>query len=204
MLKFTEEYLRNHNLWFSSDMHYDHKNIIRYSNRPYTNLKHMQEGMIQNWNLRVQPNDTAFIVGDFSFAKDEMDIFVILNRLNGNIILIKGNHDHQHTINAFKKSIHVKGIYDLLDVKVYDPDAQGNYQHLVLCHYPMLLWNKSHFGSWNIFGHSHGNLIDESGAARLDVGVDTNHMMPYSYEDIKKILSNKDIPALDHHVKGGR
>lgn len=204
MLKFTKDYLEHHDLYLSSDMHFGHANIIRYSKRPYQYITDMDEGLIENWNSKIKPGDTAFILGDFSFYKDEDLIFSILNRLNGNIILVKGNHDHQHTINAFKKSQHIKGIYDLLDIKVYDPDAHGCYQHLVLCHYPMLLWNKSHFGSWNCYGHSHGSLKDYSGAARMDVGVDTNNMMPYSYEEIKQILSNKKIPVLDHHVKDGR
>jgi len=78
--------------WFTSDTHFGHANIIRYSNRPYDTTEEHDEALIANWNFSVQPNDEVYHLGDFSFGNKAMEI---LPRLNGIIHLIKGNHDHR-------------------------------------------------------------------------------------------------------------
>jgi len=75
-------------IYFTSDTHFDHENIIKYCNRPFKDVNHMNESMIENWNNTVNDTDTVMHLGDFSFKSDKF-----INRLNGNITLIKGNHD---------------------------------------------------------------------------------------------------------------
>ena len=82
------------NVWFTSDPHFGHANIISYCARPYTDVNHMNEMLILNWNAVVQPEDTVYVLGDFSMSLTYME--TVTPRLNGKKILICGNHDHCH------------------------------------------------------------------------------------------------------------
>lgn len=63
-------------------------------------------------------------------------------------------------------------------------------QKITLCHYAMRAWNCSAHGAWQLFGHSHGNLV--AVGKQIDVGVDTNNFMPYSYEKICEIMKTRE------------
>jgi len=80
--------------WFTSDTHFGHNKIIEYCKRPFKSLEEMNETLIKNWNEVVKTDDTVFHLGDFSFR----GFHTYKNRLNGNIILVQGNHDSsEHT-----------------------------------------------------------------------------------------------------------
>jgi calcineurin-like phosphoesterase family protein len=79
-------------IWVVSDTHFNHENIIRYSNRPFDNVHHMNETMVENWNKIVKPEDIVYHLGDVYFSK-KPDSTMILSRLNGRKRLILGNHD---------------------------------------------------------------------------------------------------------------
>jgi calcineurin-like phosphoesterase family protein len=70
---------------------------------------------------------------------------------------------------------------------------------IVLCHYAFEVWNKRHFGSWCLHGHSHGTLPSPDHMARYDVGVDNNDYFPVSYEQVKFIMTRKVFKPIDHH-----
>ena len=75
---------------------------------------------------------------------------------------------------------------------------------IVLSHYPFLTWNKSHHGSWNLHGHSHGSLITsrpDSGhpARRLDVGVDVWGFAPVSLDKLIDVMQDRAGETVDHH-----
>lgn len=79
------------NIYFTSDLHFGHKNVIPYCNRPYKDLEEMHEAIITIWNETVKEGDTVYVLGDFSLNKRwSQDITPLLN---GNKILISGNHD---------------------------------------------------------------------------------------------------------------
>jgi len=89
------------NIWFISDTHFSHFNIIRYCNRPFKSLEQMDKALIRNWNERVKPDDLVFELGDFNFKnsaggkKGEGTMIKASDyekRLNGKIIHIRGNH----------------------------------------------------------------------------------------------------------------
>jgi calcineurin-like phosphoesterase family protein len=193
-------------LFFTSDMHFGHKNIIKLCNRPFGSLEEMHERIIYNWNNTVSHDDIVFILGDLGYKTDKSWVANILSRLSGQKILIKGNHDHDKFIPY--DSLHC--VYSgLLDIEVSDLDVKGKYQRITLCHYPMLSWNQSHRGAWNLFGHWHtGKVVDYKEiqevsdyvfeeyrhASKLrkfqyDVGVDGNNFTPISYNQIKKIFN---------------
>lgn len=160
--------------FFTSDTHFGHANIVRYCNRPFDSIEEMDEAIISNWNRVVSKSDTVYHLGDFSFK----DPFIYKKRLNGKIVLIRGNHDHK-----FKNLQKIfDSVYDLLSLKLH-----GYY--LVLSHYSMRVWDRSHYNSYNIYGHSHGRL-PEYGKS-YDVGVDSNNYTPINFGDLMEILDTK-------------
>jgi calcineurin-like phosphoesterase family protein len=183
--------MNGENVWFTSDTHFGHKSIIQYCNRPWGFVHQMDEGLIQAWNDRVKPSDDVFHLGDFSFHNAQYTIDNILPRLSGRLHLIEGNHDKimrkhpdQFTSMAKLKNVKVDG------------------KMLVLCHFPLLSWEGRHKGWWHLHGHCHGNLPDDPGAARLDVGVDANNYAPVSFWSIQRRLEARVDKPVDHH--GGK
>jgi calcineurin-like phosphoesterase family protein len=130
------------NLFATADEHYFHKNIIKYDGRPFTSMEEMHDALISNHNSIVTKRDLTIHVGDFSFAdKDETE--KIIKRLNGQHIFVRGSHDYW-----MKKDPSYREIFE----------KKFNKEHLVFCHYAMKIWPRSHYGSWLIHGHSHGDL----------------------------------------------
>lgn len=175
--------------WFTSDNHYYHKNVMKYSNRPFNSVEEMNESMIEQHNDVVDENDTVWFLGDFGFASP-LKIENILKRLKGNKFLILGNHDRQFRKNR-KRFLHddmFKGIYDYKEINV-------GKQPIMLFHYGMRIWNRSHHGTWLLYGHSHGRLPPYGKS--LDVGVDDKHISddyrPYSFEEIKTFMDSRKI-----------
>lgn len=94
------------NIWFTADDHFNHSNIISYCNRPFKTLEEMNNTLIKNWNSRVKPDDTIFVIGDLLFRNSPggkrgegttQKTIDFIKQLNGNIIVIKGNHDKNNT-----------------------------------------------------------------------------------------------------------
>lgn len=162
-------------IYFSSDHHFGHRNIIKYCNRPFTDVDHMDSVMINNWNSVVTPNDTVYYVGDFQIHPDSNKY---LPRLNGKKILIKGNHDYEHK--SILKSLHWHEQHDILVMNAHNTK-------IILCHYGMRVWPKAHKGSVMLYGHSHNRLPGTSHSC--DVGVDAWNYTPVSFMDIKKRLN---------------
>jgi len=172
-------------IWFTSDTHYGHANIIKYCNRPFKDVEEMNQALITNYNSVVRPEDTVYHLGDFAFMPVDK-VLSILSRLNGNKFLMFGNHDKviRGAVGAFKPKFHT--ISDYMEINV-----DGT--KIVMCHYPMLTWNGSGRGSIMLHGHAHGNtnyghLKD---AKILDVGVDCHNYFPLSADDMFRIMSKK-------------
>lgn len=177
-------------IWFTSDTHFGHTNVIRYSNRPYRDKEEMDEAMIANWNARVQPGDLVYHLGDVFFCQESVAAS-ILRQLNGQKFLIYGNHDK-----VIKRSERLRQMF-VKCVDYHEVTIEG--QSIVLCHYPMITWNKSHHGSWMLHGHCHGNLRYPFEAKIHDAGVDPNNYVPISFNDVKRIMATKRFSAVDHH-----
>jgi len=172
--------LNSSKLFFTSDLHFGHKNIINFSNRPYTNIETMDDALIRNWNAVVPHDGIVFILGDFSFYNGTYTKY-LLGELNGRIILIQGNHDKQ--VSMFKE------VHQLLDIKVVD-NINGNFggcTHLTLCHFQLFTWNRKHHGAKHLYGHSHGTSPHKDFAS-LDVGVDCWDYTPVSYKQLTDVL----------------
>lgn len=184
-------------VWFTADLHIGHSAVIRYARRPFANVDEMNEALIKNWNDCVSPKDDIYVLGDLSFCSLSRTISY-LSRLNGRKYWIFGNHD--------KKLRNREGILqffewgkDLTTIKIPDSDAYQGQQRIVLCHYAMRVWDKSHFGTWQLYGHSHGSLPDDRHSLSMDVGVDNCNYRPISYEEIKTKMKLKTWKPIDHH-----
>lgn len=175
--------------YFTSDWHLFHANIIKYSNRPFKDSAEMNAVIQQRLNEKVKEKDWLYFLGDMAFTRYPDHLHRWLDGLRcQNICVIRGNHDKTATDirNRFR------WFKDINEITV-----EG--QKIVLCHYAMRVWNKSHFGAWHLYGHSHGSLPDDPNALSMDVGVDTNNFYPYSMEDIKKLMNKKSFKPIDHH-----
>lgn len=164
-------------IWFTSDTHFNHEGAIEYCNRPFKSVEEMDETLISNWNKLVQPRDHVYHLGDFGFGHNDI-IKKYRYRLRGKIHLILGNHDYKN------KTHRLTGVFtsisDLMTLK-------HNNKKIVLCHYAMRVWDSSHFNSWQLFGHSHGNL--QGAGKQFDVGVDSFDYKPISFEKVEEIMA---------------
>jgi calcineurin-like phosphoesterase family protein len=184
-------------LFFTSDTHFGHKNIIKYTDRPFNNVKEMDEILINRWNEKVGENDLVFHLGDFALGK-EADCQRILERLNGHKVLIKGNHEKCVMSKSYNRELFDGGIYELLEIKINDEEVSNEFQDITLCHYTMKTWNKSHRGSWQLFGHVHGALDNDPSLSpnQIDVGVDSHNFYPISYQEVKEIITKNNLSKI--------
>lgn len=165
-------------VFFTADTHLGHNNIIRYCKRPFDSIEEMDDAIISNWNKVVKNNDEVFHLGDFAFK----DFVSYRSKLNGRIHLILGNHDIRN-IKILRDVF--EGVYQLHYKKIYGVS-------IVMCHFAMRVWHKSHFNSWQIYGHSHGFMSDDDNFGKVyDVGVDKNNFTPVSFDLLKEIMDKK-------------
>ena len=175
---------------FTSDTHFYHANIINFCTRPFANVETMNEALIENWNAVVGVDDIVFHLGDFCFG-GSAEWTNILNRLNGKIYLIVGNHDLKNLR---------KGYYKRFEDVVMQMHIEVDKQRIYLNHYPFLCYAGAYNGAWQLFGHVHTceNNIGKD-APRLnmifptqyDVGVDNNNFMPVSFDQVKQIIEKQ-------------
>jgi calcineurin-like phosphoesterase family protein len=180
------------NLYFTSDLHLGHQKSILYCNRPFTTADEMDEELIQRWNDKVLPNSTVYVLGDLAFHRSKDEIVDILRRLKGNIVYIVGNHDKKPVLDALDQ-LGIK-VYQLKDIVVQDPEMEHGQQCITLCHYPMISWNKSHYGAWQLYGHHHGSkngFENKLTYAQLDVSVEAHDYTPISYEEVKTLITKQ-------------
>ena len=84
-------------IFYTSDDHFGHQKIIELSDRPFSSVDEMNEELIRRWNSRVMPHHMVYVLGDFLMGQ-KAESFKIPARLNGEIVLIPGNHDMCHSM----------------------------------------------------------------------------------------------------------
>ena len=181
---------KDRTIWFTSDTHFGHKNIIQYCSRPWDNVEKMNEDIINNWNAIVKPNDIVFHLGDVQLGGGNQLMDNIFPRLNGHIILILGNHDNRNL-----KRRHIDLIDDCFEQLTVNIDGI----RCILTHCPVMVPRAIDDNIWNLHGHLHtkNGIVLEDCPVKLesyhyDVGVDNNNYRPISFNEIKnKILNSK-------------
>lgn len=194
--------MNSNNLYFTADSHFLHAKIIEYTNRPFANVEDMNDEIIRNWNDVIPGHGIVYHLGDFALGNTEQTLNII-NRLNGQIHLIRGNHEKTVMKSKVLRDKFVEIFDYACELKVDDPEAtyvSGNGKQLiVLSHYPFETWRNSGHGSWHLHGHSHGNLPTADNVLRLDVGVDNPFcdFFPVSYNQIKKHMQTKKFKPIN-------
>ncbi|HOO76758.1 MAG TPA: metallophosphoesterase [bacterium] len=171
--------------FFTADEHYGHANIIRYCRRPFSSVGEMDRELIERHNAAVGAGDTVVHAGDFTLQSPE-EARGYIARLNGRHIFIRGSHDYWLGPDAHE---------------LWEETVEGRY--IVVCHYAMRVWPRSHYNSWQLYGHSHGRL--EPVGKQWDVGVDANGFAPVSLERLDDIMAARpDNPGLVRSRQPGR
>lgn len=172
------------NIWFTSDLHFYHKNILRHCEERIkafgipNNISEEEKVQLHDkyiiklWNKTVSKKDTIYVLGDFSFANTE-STKKIISKLNGNKFLILGNHDKssEKLEGYFKQITQMKEIIFKKDNFNFLEEDFG----VFCCHYAMITWSRKHYGVCQLMGHSHGRMDDYNEASadlRVDVGID--------------------------------
>lgn len=184
--------IQHNKVWFTSDLHFWHKNVCKYCNRPYDNLEEMHESIIQNWNSVIKEGDTVFILGDLGFCGIEK-LRPLLTRLNGILYVIQGNHDSDKVLVTLYNEKIINNFSRLIQITITGDEECPN-QDLTLCHFPMIDWYNKERGAWMIHGHQHQAPETPScSIAHWDVGLDKNNMTPISFEQLKINITKQHL-----------
>jgi calcineurin-like phosphoesterase family protein len=163
------------NVFMISDMHFGHSNIMKYENRPFTDVQNMDSTIIENWNKTVGKNDKVFILGDVSFYNKEKTT-QIMQSLNGYKTLILGNHDMSRSLSWWKET----GIEEVIKYPIiYN-------EFFILSHEPLYINENMPYA--NIHGHIH-HLKYES-KQFFNVSVECIDYTPIDFEKIKEIITS--------------
>lgn len=171
-------------IYFVSDTHFYHSNIIKYCNRPFNSVDDMNNTIISNWNNIVKNGDIVYHLGDFCLSGDE-EINDIFNKLNGDIFLIRGNHDGKSV--KYYENIGFK-------VLINAPIVLDEYK-LMLSHKPLMDTNIKD-GYINLHGHIHNKKIIQdypngySESKHINVCVDVTNFKPISLDEINELRDN--------------
>lgn len=191
----------NQQIFFTSDSHYDHRNICRVTSnwpedsytRDFPGVKAMNDRLVQEINDKVGEDDILFHLGDMAFQPDMVKQF--RNRINcKNIHWILGNHDWRVKKNPKPFLDMFSSMSEYKYVMIYlDGEEDEDPVKLVLCHYPISSWQGMCGGTIHLHGHLHCLEHDKMGKGMtLDVGVDGNDYKPYSLDEVLALMIDKD------------
>jgi calcineurin-like phosphoesterase family protein len=150
----------------------------------------MDEVIVDRLNASVKPNDTLYFLGDFCLGKPE-NVAAYRNRLACQTIhFVDGNHDK-----TTQKLQHLFSSWSSLS------EIHVGKQGIVLCHYAMKVWPSHSRGTWQLYGHSHGNLPDDPISLSMDVGVDSHDFRPWHFDEIQAFVKIKAEAKAAHIEK---
>lgn len=191
-------------IWFTSDPHYSHENIIRLCNRDFVDIYEHDKILIENYNSLVSDTDDCYFLGDLAYRCSPERVSEILNKLNGKIYCLLGNHD-KPLIQAVQKGllndILNNGKLEIFGLKSIIKDRtisiakmiEINNQKIFISHYALRTFPCAFRGAYHLFGHSHGRIISKYKI--MDVGVDSTEIprkyFPVSFDEIREIMKIK-------------
>lgn len=183
-------------LWFTADTHFGHANIIRYSGRPFHDVNHMDEALIEAWNRRVLPEDTVYHLGDLALGRIE-DSLAKTARLNGRRVLVPGNHDRVSAAESLARRVRFAPLYEaagwviLPESVIIDLDGP-----VMLSHYPYRGDQAQHDRHAQLrpedaglpLLHGHIHELRHIDGRMFNVGVDVNDYAPVHEDVIREWL----------------
>jgi calcineurin-like phosphoesterase family protein len=185
-------------IYFTSDLHFCHSNIIKMSKRPFADIDEMNSALIGNWNALVSPCDEVYILGDFLYKGTGQQANEILRKMRGKKYLVKGNHEKYLQASDFDATAYewVKDYHEL----AYN-DAR-----FILFHYPILEWAHYNRKSVHLHGHIHSRKFVHPEPRAINVSVDCNDFYPVSISSIyERALADFDAGTVirPSHRSGG-
>lgn len=144
----------------------------------------MDEALINNWNAKIQQRDHIYILGDVFFCPVDKALR-IMNRLNGYKLLVLGNHDK-----IIRNQVQLQEKFNRILPDLYQETIDKI--PVIMCHYPLLSWNRAFHGSFMLHGHCHNRIPHNGKYRRYDVGVDANNYAPIEWSEIKRQLESID------------
>jgi len=180
-------------IYFTSDLHFGHKNVIRFCDRPYKDLDHMECMIINKFNETVGPEDTTYFLGDIFFYSNNEKIENVLSRMNGRKILIRGNHDRKGP-----NSLENLGF----DLVLEEAKIKLNGKRIILSHYPYWLKDDTldtryehrrpqDMGEWLLHGHTHDSKKINLDNRMIHVGIDAWNR-PVSESEISSLIAKAE------------
>lgn len=181
-------------VFFTSDLHFNHKNIIDYDERPYKNVEEMEVGLIKNWNNTVGRKDKVYIIGDFAMG-NTYHWRSIIHQLQGDLVLVRGNHDVDSKATMARLiDDGVPMFQDVADILFKRMDGID----LTLCHYPYstyegedryLARRPANTGRWLLHGHTHkGPIVQKN---MINVGCMLWNYRPVAWEKLRMIIQGE-------------
>lgn len=197
-------------MYFVSDTHFDHSNIVRYCDRPFNSGREMNKQLISKWNKTVSNGDTVLFGGDLSISSNPKRSAELNRKLNGSIILLKGNHDGFNGSEVpfpVQKSTYFTYEYRGKEYEFYYSHFPSDYQERTTRDdsrvQPKYARTPEWFDGWNIHGHVHNNDMNEYPFVNhveksINIGVDVTNYKPVSIEQIVgAIRKGKWIETID-------
>lgn len=174
--------------YFTSDEHYDHKNIIQFCKRPYfrNDVEQMKNALISNHNEVVNQTDDVWHLGDMFWRTLEVRSAIdIMNRLNGRHFYVHGNHDE------IFESPCLRSCFEEIHVRTIIKQEGGPKNGIVLDHFAGRVWHHSDKGSWQLYGHTHSAMPEIDPLLSFDVGVDAQNYYPISLTQVAEKMEQK-------------
>lgn len=192
-------------VFYTSDIHFGNERIMKLCDRPFDTADEMDNIIVAKWNVKVKPTDKVFVLGDLVEEKDFRP--ELLNRLNGRISLVIGNHDYPiHGEICDETKVNWEGdLFYREEKRIYLAELP-----IVMFHYPIMEWNGMEKGSVLLYGHVHNKRIPEvDGYFRdklaFNVSMDVNDFEPQTILELVK-RENKEEIFMNRYgnlVKGG-
>ena len=167
--------------FYCADLHLDHAMILRHAKRPFETVDEQLKTIISRFNERLTKGSVLYILGDTCLRNHGTVLYFLHNIVCKNVHLIFGNHDKKTKVGQLSQWASVSDIKDVTDGK----------DKVILCHYPMAVWNKKHHGSYHLHGHSHGNYVGTGNIC--DVGVDCWNFYPVTLEEVKNRIKERKV-----------
>jgi calcineurin-like phosphoesterase family protein len=196
-------------VWFASDFHFGHENIIRFCNRPFESVREMDEILIENWNRVVKPGDRVWLPGDLCMGKIQNTLQYI-SRLNGNVVLMPGNHDKcwqggRAGYDLWEKKYIEAGIERIIQTGAGkgEPEVMIDCVFAKMSHFPYSgdshdkghvdkysAWRPDDEGGWLVHGHIHNNeSASPLNGRMINVGVDVWDYTPAHIDQLKELVN---------------
>jgi calcineurin-like phosphoesterase family protein len=191
--------------FFTSDTHFFHGKMAKA--RHFLYVEEMNRHLVEKINTTAE-GGTLYHLGDLSFAGFEKTQAVV-GALRVKLAIVPGNHDQLKLLERLSTELGpVEVKPPLVDLKVgthskFSP-GETIVHRLALCHFPLQVWNRSHYGAYHLHGHSHGSLRTEGGGRRLDVGVDSAYtrfmgFRPFTFDEVQTYMNAISIAKHDRH-----